>query len=206
MFNKLRDLLFSDKSTLSPQVKAKAAYYVLISQGKAIVQDIVENSPDEFLESKAYRIFLANEVGVVMCLNSAREGFNRFFENSQESDLFSSTLLYLFNNHLQMPLDVFNLYVELGQKHEDPDKIFMHLFAGRISAFLENDIESLTNKEKAWMYSWQPDALVYAEIYTKIFEMICEILNSYAGKSANRKKILQMAAFLDEDLRLISEA
>ena len=136
-----------------------------------------------------------------MYLNSTREGYERFFEDSQERELFSATLFSLFKHHLQLSWDVFELYINLGEDHEEPDKIFMHLFTGRIVAFLNKDDEPFTKQEKALMYSWHPEALIYGEYYTRIFEMVYLILNEYAGKSANNRKILVMAKKLDEYLR-----
>jgi hypothetical protein len=192
---------FSGKGIPSPQEKAKAVYFVLISQGKAIIQDILNSTPDKFRDSEDYKAFLANEIGVVMCLNSTREGYERFFEDSQGRELFSATLFPLFKNHLHVPWDVFQLYINLGEDHEEPDKIFMQLFAGRIFAFLDKDDELFNKPEKALMYSWDPEALIYVEYYTRIFEMVYQILNEYAGKSANSGKVLEMAKKLDEYLR-----
>lgn len=201
MIGKLHSLFSSNKGIPSPQEKAKAVYFVLISQGKAIIQDILNSAPDEFKDSKDYKAFLGNEIGAIMCLNSTREGYERFFEDSQERKLFSATLFSLFKHHLQVSWDVFKLYINLGEDHEEPDKIFMHLFTGRIVAFLNKDDEPFTKQEKALMYSWHPEALIYGEYYTRIFEMVYLILNEYAGKSANSRKILEMAKKLDEHLR-----
>jgi hypothetical protein len=193
MIGKLRSLFSSTKGIPSPQEKAKAVYFVLISHGKIVIQDILNSAPDEFKCSHDFEAFLANEIGVIMCLHSTREGYERFFRDTQESKLFTATLFSLFKNHLRIPWDVFELYINLGENNEEPDKIFMHLFTGRIVAFLNKDGALLTNREKALMYSWSPEAIIYAEYYTRIFEMVCLVLNEYAGESANNRKILEMS-------------
>jgi len=194
--------LFSSKVIPSPEEKAKAVYHALMSQGITIIQDLLSSAPDEFKDSTEYKDFLGNEVGVIMCLHSTREGYERYFADSQESKLFVTTLYSLFKHHLQISWDDFDLYLRFGENSEDPDKILMQIFTGRIVAFLNQDDEPFNkNVEKTLLYAWHQDALIYAEYYVAIFESICRILDAYAGESANIKEIRERANDLDERLK-----
>ncbi|MDY6790528.1 MAG: hypothetical protein SWH54_04585 [Thermodesulfobacteriota bacterium] len=201
MFRKLRSLFSSSKDVPTPQEKAKAVYFVLISQGRAIIRDILYSAPDQFKDSEDYKAFLGNEIGVIMCLHSTHEGYERFFADRQESKLFVATLSSLFKHHLKISWEVFELYVSLGENHEKPDKIFMDIFTSRIVAFLNQDDEAFTKKEKTLFYARHPESLIYAEYYVAIFESVCRILNEYAEESANIRKIREMANELDECLK-----
>jgi hypothetical protein len=201
MIRKPKRLFSSCKDIPTPQEKAKAVYFSLVSQGMVIIQDILSSAPDEFKDSQDYKAFLGNEIGVILCLHSTREGYERCFVDSRESKLFAATLFSLFKRHLHIPWDVFEHYISLGENHEEPDKIFMHIFAGRIVAFLNQDDEFLTKKEKALLYSWHPEALIYAQYYVRIFESVCRILNEYTGESANIRQVIEMANELDERLK-----
>lgn len=191
----------SNNEIPSPQEKAKAVYYALMSQENAIIQDILAAAPDEFKHSKDYKDFLINEIGVLLCLLSTREGHVCCFTDREKSEIFTATLFSLFKHHLQISWDVFQLYIQFSEKLEEPDKICTQIFAGRIVAFLHNDNEVFTNKGKLLIYAWYPEALIYAEYYIRIFEAICRILNRYAGKSANTGEILETAKNLDEILK-----
>ena len=206
MIEKLRSLFSSNKGIPSPQEKAKAVYFVLITQGETIIQDILSSSPEQFKDSHDFRIFLGNEIGVVMCLNSSREGYERFFRDSQERELFSATLLLLFKNHLQISWDTLEQYINLGEsseeRNEEHDIIYIKLFGSRIVAFFNQDDDLFTNGEKILMkYSFSPEATTYATYYVRIFEMVTLILNKFAGESANNRKILKMSKKLDQYLK-----
>jgi len=197
MFKKLRNLFSSKHGSPSPEEKAKAVYFVLISHGNTISKDILNSSPEQFQTSYAFKEFLANEIGVILCLNSTREGYERFFEDSHERELFTARLSFLFKNHLHIPWDIFLQYINLGENAEEPDKLFMHLFAGRIFAFLRGE-ENLIQYEKLLMFSYHPEAMVYVEFYVRIFEMVVRILKEFAGKDASALKIIEMSNKLDE--------
>ena len=201
MIKNLKRLFSSNKDVPTPQEKAKAVYFVLVSQAMVIIQDILDSAPDEFKDSKDYKAFLGNEVGVIMCLHSTREGYERYFKDNKEGKLFTATLFSLFKHHLRISWDVFDHYLSHGEKNEEPDKIFMRLFTGRIVAFLNQDDEFFTGKDKGLLYSYHPDALIYAEYYVRIFESVLRILNKYARESANIKEVLQMADELDKILK-----
>jgi hypothetical protein len=161
MFKKLRSLFSSTKGTPSPQEKAKAVYFILISHGKTIIKDILSSSPEQFRDSRDFKAFLGNEIGVIMCLNSTREGYERLFPDSQKRKLFAATLFSLFKNHLQISWEVLEQYINLGKNTEEPDKLFIQLFAGRIAAFLNRDGALFHKGEEILaQYSFSPEAII----------------------------------------------
>ena len=51
---------------------------VLISHGKIVIAEILNSAPDEFKHSRDFEAFLANEIGVIMCLNLRAKAMNDF--------------------------------------------------------------------------------------------------------------------------------
>jgi hypothetical protein len=198
MLKKLLNMLSPKQNRPSPQEKAKAVYFALISQGNGIIQDICYHSPDDFKKSDDFKRFLAKETGVIMCLNSTKIGYESFFEDREEGELFISTIFYLFKNHLQIPWDVFLQYIDIGENAKEPDKFFGQLFSGRILAYISNQFDLLQNG-KALFYV-NLDTLIYIDIYIKIVKMVINFLHEFTSDS-NSRRIKEIANDFDKSLK-----
>jgi tetratricopeptide (TPR) repeat protein len=198
MFNGIKNLFKHD-----PQVtvieRARAVCYALISEGNLIVEDIIESSKIYFEVPPTSKFFLGNEVGIIMCLISTKEAYERLFKDQREGELFITTLWDVFRNNLKIYWEDFDLYVKLGEEYKNRDDMYMSFFAGRIIAFLKKDENFTKNDINCFLqYSGTPEAILYTQIYKDIFKMTKTVLNLLATEKADKKKVKMMSMKLAE--------
>ncbi len=209
--------------------KAKAVYYALLSNAMTIIRDIIKSTREyyeseededfkiEFPDEEDFKIFLGNEVGIVMCLISTREAYERFFKDKKERELFTATLLYLFKNYLRISQEDYNLYLRIIEIFKIPKEIDINLaklFGARIIAFLRKDKEPWKDKKAfksgqwdsieyiplCWLikYGYSDDCLLYEQIYVNIFKMVMQILELCASEQADMEMVQELSKKADE--------
>jgi hypothetical protein len=222
MFKKFDNSLSQNPDDLA-STKAKAIYFALLSVAMEIIRDIIELTKEyceseeakelkiEFPDENAFKNFLGHEIGVILCLFSTKEGYERFFIHKREREVFTATLFDLFKNYLKIPWGDFCFYLDGGERLKNTDKldiIYMKLFVSRIVAYLLADAELYNFDWKDntkfcpryyLQYSFLAEAvLVYGTLFTRVFETVMKTLKMYASEDADIAQVIELSKKLDE--------
>jgi hypothetical protein len=205
--------------------KAKIVYDAIFSKKETIISEFVgileafctekddrslkiENlSPEEY---ETLLEFLEKEVGIVVWIIASREARRWFMRDEEWQKEFEHTLYCLFRDGMNIPLEAFQIYVQLGEKlrtKKKLDVIYMRIFSARIMAFLKKDEELFNYKEtdcvryipEYMRYYYYAKAGIVTLFYKWIFYEIIQILQLYLGEKASiqqKDKILRKIEYI----------